>query len=126
MMSRMAPRVARTSFVSAAGGYWKCMPRSVPFRRLNAMLAWAMSGFSPCSANSRWQNARAKNPRLSSRRSTSRTKAPLSFVSLKIMLGRLPAQRLVHSSGGEQLLQVVDPLEARTLAVLERPARHAW
>ena len=34
MMSRMAPRVQRTSLVSAAGGYWKCMPRSVPFLRI--------------------------------------------------------------------------------------------
>src|SRR5947208_3326423 len=30
MMSRIAPRVARTSFVSAAGGNWKCIPRNVP------------------------------------------------------------------------------------------------
>ena len=30
MMSRIAPRVQRTSFVSAAGGYWKCIPRRVP------------------------------------------------------------------------------------------------
>ena len=29
MMSRIAPRVHRTSFVSA-GGNWKCMPRTVP------------------------------------------------------------------------------------------------
>ena len=34
MMSRMAPRVQRTILVSAAGGYWKCMPRSVPFLRI--------------------------------------------------------------------------------------------
>ena len=34
MMSRIAPRVHRTSFVSAAGGNWKCIPRSVPLRRL--------------------------------------------------------------------------------------------
>ncbi len=31
MMSRIAPRVQRTSLVSAAGGNWKCIPRSVPF-----------------------------------------------------------------------------------------------
>ena len=31
MMSRMAPRMQRTSLVSAAGGNWKCMPRNVPF-----------------------------------------------------------------------------------------------
>ena len=79
MMSRIAPRVARTSLVSAAGGYWKCMPRSVPLRWLKATLAWAMTGFSPCAANSFWQKARAKNPRSSSRRSRSMMKAPLQL-----------------------------------------------
>ena len=34
MMSRIAPRVHRTSLVSAAGGIWKCIPRSVPLRWL--------------------------------------------------------------------------------------------
>ncbi len=34
MMSRIAPRVQRTSFVSAAGGNWKCIPRSVPLVRV--------------------------------------------------------------------------------------------
>src|SRR5712671_1244389 len=85
MMSRIAPRVARTSFVSGVGGYWKCMPRTVPFCLLKATFACAMTGFKPWSANSRWQNARAKNPRLSSRRSMSITKAPLSLVSVKII-----------------------------------------
>ena len=70
MMSRMAPRVQRTSLVSAAGGYWKCIPRRVPLRMLEAMLAWAMVAFRPCAANSRWQKARAKKPRSSSCRSS--------------------------------------------------------
>ena len=47
MMSRIAPRVQRTSFVSASGGNWKCMPRSVPVALLNATLACAITGFSP-------------------------------------------------------------------------------
>ena len=34
MMSRIAPRVQRTSLVSAAGGYWKCIPRTVPFLQI--------------------------------------------------------------------------------------------
>ena len=43
------PRVQRTYFVSADGGNWKCIPRSVPRRRLKATLAWAITGFRPCS-----------------------------------------------------------------------------
>ena len=39
----------------------------------------------PVLANSCWQNVRAKNPRLSSRRSMSMMKAPLSFVSVNTM-----------------------------------------
>src|SRR5438105_14592660 len=66
MMSRIAPCVHRTSLVSAAGGNWKCIPRTVPRFLLKATLAWAMSGLSPCAANSRWQKTRAKNPRLRS------------------------------------------------------------
>src|SRR6266542_2043391 len=85
MMSRIAPRVQRTSFVSAAGGYWKCMPRNVPFLKLKEILAWAMTGFRPCASNSFWQNARAKKPRESSLRSRSIRQAPLSFVSVKII-----------------------------------------
>jgi glucose-1-phosphate cytidylyltransferase len=34
MMSRIAPRVQRTSLVSATGGTWKCIPRSVSLRWL--------------------------------------------------------------------------------------------
>src|SRR3954470_9726146 len=85
MMSTIAPRVARTSFVSGAGGYWKCIPRTVPLRLLKATFACAMTGLRPWSANSCWQNDRAKKPRLSSRRSMSMTKAPFSLVSVKII-----------------------------------------
>src|SRR5262249_45585015 len=52
---------------------------------LNARLACAITGWSPCSSNSCWQNARAKKPRLSGLRSTSITNAPLSLVSEKII-----------------------------------------
>ena len=79
MMSRIAPRVQRTSFVSTAGGYWKCIPRIVPARRLKARLACAITGSSPCSSNSCWQKTRAKKPRLSSLRSTSITNAPRAW-----------------------------------------------
>src|SRR4051794_7670724 len=44
-----------------------------------------MTGLSPCASNSRWQNVRAKWPRLSARRSGSRMNAPRSLVSVKIM-----------------------------------------
>src|SRR6476620_4971763 len=43
-----------------------------------------MTGFRPWGSNSCWQNARAKKPRKSSRRSKSIVKAPLSLVSVKI------------------------------------------
>src|SRR4029079_15748578 len=90
MTSRMPPRVARTSLLSAAGGNWKCIPRSVPLRRLKATFACAICVFSPCSANSCRQEARAEEPRLSSRRSGSMTKAPASFVSVNLILATLP------------------------------------
>jgi hypothetical protein len=43
-------------------GYWKCMPRSVPFLRSEATLAWAITGLSPWSRNSFWQKAREEAP----------------------------------------------------------------
>src|SRR4051812_8261965 len=102
MMSRIDPRVARTNFVSAAGGYWKCIPRTVPRRLLKAMFACAMTGFSPRSSNSFWQKTRAKKPRLSSRRSMSTRKAPFSLVSVKIIQpsGILPSpwNRIYHAA----------------------------
>ena len=85
MMSRIAPRVQRTSFVSGAGGNWKCIPRSVPFLAIKGDIACAMIGFKPCASNSCWQKARAKKPRESSRRSMSITNAPFSLVSVKII-----------------------------------------
>src|SRR5262245_37441131 len=60
------------------------MPRTVPFLKLDARLACAMTGLSPWDLNSFWQNARAKKPRESSLRSRSITKAPFSLVSVKI------------------------------------------
>ena len=55
---------ARTIFVSAAGGNWKCIPRSVPAPVLKATFAWAITGLRPCSASSCWQKLRAKKPAL--------------------------------------------------------------
>src|SRR6266568_6776738 len=127
MMSRIAPRVARTSFVSAAGGNWKCIPRSVPFRLLKAMLACAISGFRPCSVNSCWQNDRAKNPRLSWCASMSMMNAPASFVASKIMFS-LPSRgdRIVNPpqirskvARAEQRLQLIDPAVARPFEVFD-------
>ena len=40
------------------------MPRSVPAMLLKATFACAITGLRPCSANSCWQNARAKKPRV--------------------------------------------------------------
>jgi hypothetical protein len=77
--------VQRTSFASAAGGNWKCSPRTVPVVRLKAMLVCATTGVRPRSANSRWQNARAKKPRSSRRASISTTNAPGSAVYVKII-----------------------------------------
>ena len=51
-ISRTPPRVQRTSLVSAAGGYWKCIPRKVPAFELDATLACAIMGFSRCALNS--------------------------------------------------------------------------
>src|SRR5262245_15656464 len=104
MTSSMAPRVHRTSLVSASGGYWKCRPRSVPFLRLREMLAWATEAFRPCSANSRAQNVRAKKPRSSDRSSRSITNAPFRAVSLNI--NEAPGQPR-HCRGGTP----IDPLE---------------
>src|SRR5215470_14602024 len=146
MMSRIDPRVARTSFVSACGGYWKCMPRSVPFFQLKAMFACAITGSSPCSANSFWQKARAKKPRSSSRLSRSMMKAPFSLVSVKITFSSLrgapgsssrrgscrhrlrqPAQVGPEVSGLHELLELVDAAEPGALEVLQHephlPAR---
>src|SRR4051794_31544704 len=137
MMSRMAPRVARTSFVSGCGGNWKCMPRSVPLRALKATFACAMTGLSPCSWNSCWQKVRAKNPRSSLRFSRSRMKAPFSFVSVKIKrcpfplrcddgsrrhrLGE-PAQVRSQVAASHQPLDLVDAAVARPLEVVEPQA----
>src|SRR6267154_1981717 len=126
MTSRIAPRVARTSFASACGGYWKCRPRTVPFFLLYATLTCAIAGSSPFSANSRRQKARAKKPRSSSRRSRSRMKAPFSLVSVKITVLRFreemeqsasTAQVGPQVSHGHQLLELVDAPEARPLEV---------
>src|SRR5438067_5464538 len=142
MMSRIVPRVARTSFVSACGGYWKCIPRSVPLRLLKAMFACAITGSRPRSANSFWQNARAKKPRSSSRASRSTMNAPFSLVSVKITRSFLlqrarrskpaasrrhrlgqPAQVGPEVSRLHELLELVDAPEARPLEVLEPKAQ---
>src|ERR1700704_4347440 len=137
-MSRMAPRVHRTSLLSAAGGYWKCMPRRVPFFAFEATLAWAITGFSPWSRNSFWQKTRAKKPRSSVLRSRSMMKAPLSLVSVNIIVAsglavddrefavRLPSgspamsQIVREDAVVDQFLDVADTLIARPLKFLER------
>src|SRR5436305_15322053 len=52
-----------------------------------------MTGLRPCVSNSFWQKARAKYPRLSSRRSISMMKAPFSFVSVNIIKIKSDQQR---------------------------------
>src|SRR4051812_24399976 len=134
MMSRIDPRVARTNFVSAAGGYWKCIPRTVPRRLLKAMFACAMTGFSPRSSNSFWQKTRAKKPRLSSRRSMSTRKAPFSLVSVKIIQpsGILPSPwnrnlpRSPPARGIESLQAEVHTERACTREPREIPLRRGF
>src|SRR3954453_20440503 len=58
------------------------MPRTDPRRRLYDTLTWAKSGFSPWAANSRGHHTRAKNPRSSTRGSSSTTKTPGSSVGV--------------------------------------------
>src|SRR5882757_4352640 len=141
MMSRIAPRVHRTSLLSAAGGYWKCMPRSVPFLVFEATLACAITDLSPWSWNSFWQKARAKKPRSSVLRSRSIMKAPFSFVSVKIIvrlrlavddcelavrfaLGGLAKSQLVGEDAvGDQFLDVANALVAWPLEFLKRQLR---
>ena len=62
-------RATRAAHQLGLGGrrILKVHPAERPLRRLNAMFACAMTGFSPCASNSRWQNVRAKKPRSSSR-----------------------------------------------------------
>src|SRR5260370_4789377 len=60
------------------------MPRSVPDFLFREMLHCGYEMGSPRSANSRWQYARAKKPRSSTRASRSMTQAPRSIVSSNI------------------------------------------
>src|SRR5882757_5425887 len=141
MMSKIAPRVQRTSLLSAAGGYWKCMPRSVPFLVFEATLACAITDFNPWSRNSFWQKARAKKPRSSVLRSRSIMNAPLSFVSVKIIVrlclavddgelavrlalgGSAMSQIVGQDAIGDQFLDVADALVAWPLEFLMRQLR---
>src|SRR5688500_2088375 len=118
MTSWMAPRVQRTSFASLTGGTWKCIPRSVPFRRFQDTLHWATSGSRRSASNSRRQKLRAKKPRSSSRRSSSTTYAPASGVSANFT----PEEILVELL---RLHEVTDLLETRVRARLEQLDRHA-
>src|SRR5688500_9624875 len=81
----MAPIVQRTSLACARGADWKCIPRSVPRRRLKEMLVSTSRASRPRSSNSRRDQPRAKKPRSSSNRSGSTTKAPPSSVSRNII-----------------------------------------
>ena len=55
-----APRTQRTTFTSACGARWKCMPRSVPARRLCEWFDCGKRVSSPALANSSAQKVRAK------------------------------------------------------------------
>ena len=127
MMSRMAPRVQRTSLVSAAGGYWKCMPRSVPFLRVRRDARLGDDRLQAELPELVLAEGAAKKPRSSLRRSRSMMNAPLSLVSVKITcrcleLGSdgagVPEVRREHAVG-DQLLDVADALVTRTLELLE-------
>ena len=86
MMSRIAPRVHAHELRLGGGRELEVhAAQRSRLRWLNATLACAITGLSPCSSNSCWQNARAKKPRSSSLRSRSMTNAPASLVSVKIM-----------------------------------------
>src|SRR5215467_2226942 len=103
-----------------------------------------MTDFIPRASNSRWQNARSKNPRSSVRRSRSMMKAPLSLVSLKItshlqsalspdavicnpLVGcaRTVPQVLRQEAGRHQGLDMADALVTRALKLLECELRFA-
>src|SRR6266511_3746365 len=56
------------------------MPRSVPARGLNEVLAWTTLGSRPWASNSSRLNVRANQPRSSERRSNSITHAPSTGV----------------------------------------------
>src|SRR3954464_2223615 len=100
----MAPAVGRTSLASAAGS-WKCIPLKVPLRELKETLHCATAGSSPCSANSRAQKARAKNPRSSRRSSRPIRKAPGSGVGVKRM--SLPEEFVVDLAGLDEVFQLL-------------------
>src|SRR5882757_6911596 len=88
------------------------MPRTVPFLKLDARLACAITGLSPWDLNSFWQNARAKKPRESSLRSKSITKEPFSLVSVKITTQLLiddPYPLPVNDGATPSLLQHFKP-----------------
>src|SRR5262249_16088845 len=111
-MSRIPPRVQRTSFDSAAGGNWKCMPRRVAAFILDAILPCAITGFRPYVLNSFRQKARAKKPRESSLRSRSIIKAPLSLVSEKITVPA-PARPTLAASWRQRHPRGVDDLHVQ-------------
>src|SRR5512142_3034779 len=93
------------------------MPRSVPRAALTESFTWTNRVGRPCAANSRSQNARAKNPRSSPCRSRSTTNAPGSSVSLKIIAG-IPQSR----EPLEAPLQRAEPDEPVALEVDAREA----
>ena len=63
MMSRIAPRVAPHQLgLGLRRDTGSACRAACPCVELKATLACAIVGFRPCSANSFWQNARAKNP----------------------------------------------------------------
>ena len=79
------PRVQRTSFTSACGSRWKCMPRSVPARMLRPTLAWTQVGVEAVRRRTRPGTRRApKKPRSSPIRSTSTMVTPSTGVVVNL------------------------------------------
>src|SRR5713101_5256066 len=106
------------------------------------MLHCTTRGLRPCASNSCRQKVRAKNPRWSSRRSGSRTKAPFNFEAVKIKpssfavsaalrnLGFshglrnliVPSQRCVQPASAEQILDVVNSFVTDAFEVFDAQA----
>src|SRR5262245_59172792 len=117
-MSRMPPRMQRTSLASCDGGHWKCIPRTVPRERLWEMLDWMNSPRSPCAANSFTQMMRAKKPRSSTAFSGRTSHAPSRASGSNRMSA--PVQLGIDLLAVLQILQLLQPREGPVLVDLIR------
>ena len=93
MMSKIAPRVQRTSLVSAAGGILEVHAAERAALDVEGDVRLGDHRLQSVLRELVLAKGRAKNPRSSSRRSRSMTNAPSSFVSAKII--RLQSSALV-------------------------------